>query len=64
MTFDKQVKEAKRKKLENRIIRDIVFIILGISFLVISFITAYSKDKKQNNNVGMMNKNSFVTYCI
>lgn len=43
MTFDKQVEEAKKKKLESRILRDLVFIILGVIFLVISFIVAYNK---------------------
>lgn len=43
MTFNKQVEEAKKKKLENRIIRDLVFIILGVIFLVISFVVAYNK---------------------
>ena len=50
MTFEKQVKEAKRKKLESRMTRDIVFILLGIIFLVISFIMAYKTDKKENKN--------------
>lgn len=49
MTFDKQVEEAKRKKLESRIIRDMVFIILGIIFLALSFLTAY-KDKNNNKS--------------
>ena len=35
MTFDKQVEEAKKKKLKSRITRDVVFIILGITFLAI-----------------------------
>lgn len=43
MTFKKQVEEAKKKKLESRIIRDLVFIILGAIFLVISFVVAYNK---------------------
>ena len=44
MTFENQVKEAKEKQLESRIIRDIVFIILGVIFLIISILIAY-KDK-------------------
>ena len=36
MTFDKQVEKAKEEKLKQRITRDIAFIILGITFLVIS----------------------------
>lgn len=43
MTFDKQVEEAKKKKLESRILRDLAFIILGFIFLIISFIVAYNK---------------------
>lgn len=43
MTFDKQVEEAKKKKLESRILRDLAFIILGVIFLIISFIVAYNK---------------------
>lgn len=51
MTFEKQLKEAKKKKLESRIIRDAVFIILGVTFLIISFISAYNKsNEKENSN--------------
>lgn len=49
MTFDKQVKEAKRKQLESRIVRDTVFIILGVIFLLISIFTAV-KDKDNKTN--------------
>lgn len=48
MTFNKQVERAKEEKLKNRIIRDIVFIVLGITFLSISIIMAYSDSKKEN----------------
>lgn len=48
MTFDKQVEEAKRKKLESRMLRDMIFIILGIIFLIISIFSAYIE--KQNEN--------------
>ena len=34
----KQVEEAKKKKLKARITRDVVFIILGITFLAISIV--------------------------
>lgn len=55
MTFDKQVKEAKAKQLQNRIVRDTVFILLGIIFLVISFISSYKnstkEESKSNNSV-------------
>ena len=47
MTFEKQLKDAKKKKLENRIIRDVVFIILGITFLIISFVSAYNKNNEK-----------------
>lgn len=50
MTFEKQLKDAKKKKLENRIIRDVVFIILGITFLIISFVSAYNKNNEKENN--------------
>lgn len=50
MTFEKQLKDAKKKKLENRIIRDVVFIILGITFLIISFISAYNKNNEKENS--------------
>ena len=46
MTFEKQVEEAKRKKLEGRMTRDIIFILLGIIFLIISFVISYKNDKK------------------
>lgn len=49
MTFEKQLKNAKKKKLENRIIRDVVFIILGITFLIISFVSAYNKNNEKEN---------------
>ncbi len=49
MTFEKQLKDAKKKKLENRIIRDVVFIILGITFLIISFVSAYNKNNEKEN---------------
>ena len=50
MTFEKQLKNAKKKKLENRIIRDVVFIILGITFLIISFVSAYNKNNEKENS--------------
>lgn len=49
MTFEKRLKDAKKKKLENRIIRDVVFIILGITFLIISFVSAYNKNNEKEN---------------
>ena len=47
MTFDEQVKKAKETKLQYRIIRDAIFIILGIIFLLISIFNA-KPDKKEN----------------
>ena len=43
MTFDKQVKEAKKKKLENNITRDILLILAGIIFLVITIYIKFYK---------------------
>lgn len=64
MTFDKQVKEAKRKRLENRIIRDVIFILLGITFLIISFVVAYNKENDKNNKVSSLYKNNISYYYI
>ena len=52
MTFDKQVQIAKQKKLENRIIRDIIFLILGTIFLIISIFSAVNdkNNEKENKN--------------
>ena len=41
MTFDKQVEKAKEEKLKYRITRDVIFIVLGITFLVISIFVSY-----------------------
>lgn len=49
MTFDKQVEKAKEEKLKSRIIRDVVFIVLGITFLLISILMAYNDNKKEDN---------------
>lgn len=49
MTFDKQVKEAKRKQLESRIVRDIVFLILGLIFLILSIFSAINDKNKEKN---------------
>ena len=46
MTFDKQVEKAKEEKLKYRITRDVIFIVLGITFLVISIFVSY------NDNTG------------
>ena len=51
MKFEDQVKEAKVKKLQYRILRDITFIILGAIFLIISIVVEIKKeDNKKNNN--------------
>ncbi len=47
MTFDKQLKEAKAKQLENRIIRDVVFLMLGLVFLGISIAFAIKDEKEK-----------------
>ena len=41
MKFEEQVKEAKRKKLESKIVRDVIFILIGITLLIISIIINY-----------------------
>ena len=48
MTFEKQVEKAKEEKLKYRIIRDLIFIVLGITFLIISIVYQYNKDNKDN----------------
>ena len=53
LKFEKQVKEAKRKQLESRIVRDIVFLVIGITFLLISIFSSIN-DKKNNDAI---NKN-------
>ena len=52
MTFDNQVTKAKEEKLKMRITRDIVFIVLGIIFLALSFVFSI----KNNNNENEKNK--------
>lgn len=65
MTFEKQVKEAKNKQLENRLFRDIIFIILGITFLIISFVSAYKNNKiEEEKKVSINRKNSFISNRI
>ena len=45
--FEEQVKEAKRKRLESRIVRDIIFIILGLFFLILSIFSAQKEKNKE-----------------
>ena len=47
MKFEKQVENAKTEKLKYRITRDVLFIVLGILFLIISIILAYSDSDKK-----------------
>ena len=61
MTFDKQVKKAKEEKLKYRITRDIVFIALGITFLVISVFISYNDSKQNNNKDNKENKTTITT---
>ncbi len=57
MKFDDQVKKAKEEKLKYRITRDILFIALGIIFLIVSIILAYNDNKEiRTNNVKNSNK--------
>ena len=46
------VEKAKEEKLKYRITRDVIFIVLGITFLVISIFVSYSDSKKESNNTG------------
>ncbi len=50
MTFEKQVQEAKKQKLKARITRDVVFIILGITFLAISIVIAIINQNDEKNS--------------
>ena len=50
MKFEKQLEDAKKKQLSNRIARDAVFIILGIVFLAISISNSVKQNKKDNIN--------------
>lgn len=61
MTFDKQVEKAKEEKLKHRITRDIVFIVLGITFLVISVFISYNDSKQNNNKDNKENKTTITT---
>lgn len=61
MTFDKQVEKAKEEKLKHRITRDIVFIVLGITFLVISIFISYNDNKQNNNKDNKENKTTITT---
>lgn len=45
-TFDEQLKDAKAEQLQRRIVRDAVFIVLGIFFLILSIFSA-QKDKQK-----------------
>lgn len=61
MTFDKQVKNAKEKQLQNRITRDIVFMLLGLTFLAISI---FSTIKEKNNEKNVKEKTTKITTTI
>ena len=52
MTFEKQVLKAKEEKLKHRILRDLIFIVLGITFLLISIIISYNKENNKSNDKG------------
>ena len=61
MTFDKQVKNAKEKQLQNRITRDIVFMLLGLTFLAISI---FSTIKEKNDEKNVKEKTTKITTTI
>ena len=61
MTFDKQVKNAKEKQLQNRITRDVVFMLLGLTFLTISI---FSTIKEKNNEKNVKEKTTKITTTI
>ena len=61
MTFDKQVKNAKEKQLQNRITRDVVFMLLGLTFLAISI---FSTIKEKNNDKNVKEKTTKITTTI
>ena len=52
MTFDKQLKEAKQKKFEARILKDFLLILLGISLLGVAIYRSY----KTNNTTAETKK--------
>ena len=49
MSFDDQVKKAKEKQLQHRITRDIVFVLLGLTFLAISVFSSIMENKGKNS---------------
>ncbi len=59
-TFEEQVKEAKAERLQYRIVRDAVFIVLGIFFLILSIFSA-QKDKEKEIK---KNKTTTITTTI
>lgn len=61
MTFDKQVKNAKEKQLQNRITRDVVFMLLGLTFLAISI---FSTIKEKNNEKNVKETSTKITTTI
>lgn len=61
MTFDKQVKNAKEKQLQNRITRDVVFMLLGLTFLAISI---FSTIKEKNNEKNVKETTTKITTTI
>ena len=56
MTFEKQVLKAKEEKLKYRILRDLIFIVLGITFLIISIVYQYNKDNNKKDKKAFNNE--------
>lgn len=61
MTFEKQLKEAKTKQLQYRIIRDVIFLIIGITFLLISIISSINDKNKDSKANKTTTKNAITT---
>ena len=60
-TLKQELEKAKEEKLKYRITRDIAFIVLGITFLVISVFISYNDSKQNNNKDNKENKTTITT---
>ncbi|MEG2621142.1 MAG: hypothetical protein RSA10_03570 [Bacilli bacterium] len=48
--MDKNTKKLKEEKLKSRLMRDFLFITLGIIFLIVSIIIAVCNNNQETNN--------------